>query len=109
MAIIISNSGTCAASERLRDPTEPANYAVIVSDDDSGNAIDPNDNIVLEAVVISGNKRLAIINDNILKVGDEIGDKEVMSIETHSVTLSDGIEEDMILRLSGKSIKETSE
>jgi len=53
----------------------------------------------LEGIITDPIQPLAIIGDSIVKVGDTIGDKKVIKINTDSVTLEDAHGEEHILRL----------
>jgi MSHA biogenesis protein MshK len=72
-------------AEQLRDPTRPADMlgrgqAVVVS------APGP----VLQSVLISPQRRIAIISGKTLKVGDQFGDSHVVSISDTEVVLQNG-------------------
>jgi len=47
-------------------------------------------NLKLKAVTLGGDKPYALVNDQILQVGDEIGGKKVVKIESDNVTLEQG-------------------
>lgn len=95
----------------LRDPTEPATYSyqTLGNDEETEGEMNTDEQIILEAVIISDTTRLAIINNRIFKEGDEIGGNTIKSIEPQTVTLDNDREKGMKLRLSGKPIKEFSE
>jgi hypothetical protein len=84
-----------------RDPTEPP-----LRD------IKPKEIVVkqervpeLTAIMISGNRRTAIIDDRLVKVGDSLGNKKVKYIGQYSVKLiGDGKE--TVLHIFGSAIKE---
>jgi len=47
-------------------------------------------NLKLKAITLGGERPYALINDQILQVGDEIGGKRVVKIEADNVTLEQG-------------------
>lgn len=47
-------------------------------------------NLRLKAITLGGDRPYALINDQILQVGDEIGGKRVAKIESDNVTLEQG-------------------
>lgn len=75
-----------AEAQSLRDPTLPSQGYVAVS----SNAV-PQQTMVLNSIV-NGQRAYAVINNNILSVGDTISGVglRVTSIGQDSVTLSDG-------------------
>lgn len=87
----------------LKDPTEPVR---IISEAKKG-VPRVVSNFVLNAVLISGSHRLAVINNRILKVGDTLGDAKIKSIEPYTVKLMGGHRE-IVLHLFDSSIKEPS-
>ena len=99
LLLLLGSTGICA---EIKDPTVPSNY---ISDTKSTATTEAITHFVLDAVLISGNSKLAIINNNIVKVGDMIGDLKVKSIDTYSVTLI-GAEGELVLHLFGSPIKE---
>jgi len=116
LAALWSNSGvtevaTTLGEILLRDPTEPATYSyqALGNDEETEGDINSDEQIILEAVIISDTTRLAIINNRIFKEGDEIGGNTIKSIEPQTVILDSDREKGMKLRLSGKPIKEISE
>ncbi len=89
-------------SAELKDPTEPTNYSSDVSRARTSESIT---SFVLDAVLISENNKIAVINNNIVKIGDVIGDEKVKSIDAYSVTLV-GEQGEVVLHLFGSPIKE---
>ena len=47
-------------------------------------------NLKLKAITLGGDHPYALINDQILQVGDEISGKRIVSIESDKVTLEQG-------------------
>jgi len=85
-----------------KDPTEPPNYSADIS---KAKITESVTSFILEAVLISENTKLAIINNNVVKIGDVVGGEKVKSIDPYSVTLV-GEQGEMVLHLFGSPIKE---
>lgn len=87
----------------LIDPTAPSNYvaeARVLSKTSTG-----IQTYTLHAILVSNDKKIAIINDSIVKVGDVVGDNKVKSIEADKVTLI-GSRGESELKLFENSMKE---
>lgn len=91
-----------------RDPTEPFS----VSGEEATKEGEGNKNeerattgLVLDAVLISGDDKFAIINNKLVKVGDMIGASKVKTIDSYQVTLV-GETGETELQLFGRPIKE---
>ena len=69
--------------QELRDPTAPpqANAKVVFQPK-------VNNQYQLEMIIYSKGQQLALINGQYVKVGDRIGNSQVMAIHNNSVTLS---------------------
>jgi hypothetical protein len=68
----------------LHDPTRPADY--------SGEQIDTpysSSALDLSLTLVSSDKKAAVINGLYLKVGDKIGSKQIIAIDSNSVQLTD--------------------
>jgi hypothetical protein len=102
MQILLSAFLACGAygattnDELLVDPTVPLGLAIAVSDgddEDSGGG-SPFDllgiftSYELSSILIRAEDRLAVINDERVRVGDSIGSARVASIEADRVTLN---------------------
>lgn len=76
--------------EALFDPTTPLNYAV-ESEASAGFFLDglptPLSSYKLTSVLIRSGDRIAIINDQRVRVGDSIGEAKVISIDSNSATI----------------------
>lgn len=81
----------------FRDPTQP----VMIRDKANGNDRNP---LVLNGVLISPFRRLAIINGTIVKLGDEVQNAHVITIESNYVIL-DNTGEKIFLYLVDPPIK----
>lgn len=80
----------------IRDPTRPSGY------EESGGPSEVN------AIIISSDRRIAIIGEKSVKVGDELFGEKVIAIDRDSVTL-EGSNGRTVLHLIDKSIKQTSD
>lgn len=83
--LCIWNDSLHATVITLRDPTQPAIVETILLE--SG-AEKKKEELVLKAIIVSPKRRIALINDHYVKVGDMIGEDKVESIEKNSVLLS---------------------
>ena len=88
--------------EITKDPTQPPSYSADVSRSKITESVT---SFILDAVLISETTKLAVINNNIFKVGDVIGEEKIKSIDTYSVTLV-GEQGEVVLHLFGSPIKE---
>jgi MSHA biogenesis protein MshK len=65
-AILLSVTAGTAVADRLMDPTRPASAK-------ADTTAEPTDSIRLEAILRSGERRLAIVNGKIVRAGERIG------------------------------------
>jgi MSHA biogenesis protein MshK len=72
-----------AHADQLLDPTQPSNYHANGTKgfDDKG--------ISVTSILISPQRRIAVINGNFMKVGDKIVGAEIISIEPDKVNFKD--------------------
>lgn len=82
-----------SSTKVLGDPTKPSDYELPQGKEEGIT------HYTLEAVIISGKKKFAIINDKVLKTGDILGTAKVKSIEPYRVTLTDENGEKIVLHL----------
>lgn len=80
----------------LTDPTRPANFNV--------KGVDAKTAYVLSGIINRKNRKLAIINGNLVKLGEVILDARVIAINDDSVHL-DSPNGKLILFLNGQSVK----
>lgn len=80
------------------DPTRPTNY---MGEENSS----PGE---LTAVFVSAKRRIAIIGEISVKVGDDVSGEKVVAIEPDSVTL-EGINGKRVLYLTNKNLKHISD
>ena len=64
----------------MRDPTRPANYAA--------DGVSVVNGYMLNSVMISAKRKLALVNDTFVKQGDSIDGAKVIKIQSNSVILS---------------------
>lgn len=88
----------------LSDPTRPVEFE---EPQTNVHGSETGTHYVLTAVLISGNSKLAIINNKIVKVGDSLGQGKVKSIESNRVVLEESNRK-LVLHLFGGAIKEPS-
>ena len=67
-----------------RDPTQPA----VVDSIATGSKKEAKPSYLLQSIIISSTRRLALINSNFVRVGDKIADATVEMIDKNSVILS---------------------
>jgi MSHA biogenesis protein MshK len=77
-------AGPCVA-QALRDPMRPPAFAV--ASRESAETAAPVSPMVLQSTLLSGGRRIAMIDGKPLKVGDRIGEAQILAIDSHSVTL----------------------
>lgn len=78
-------ASTAVAAEPLRDPTRPW------SPPSAARAIAaPDAPLRLNAVIVSGERRIAVINDRVLRVGERIGEARVLEIDDDAVWIDIG-------------------
>jgi len=88
----------------LEDPTKPSDFvgsSVKGSQEESGD-------LRLEAIIISGNHKVAVINQKILGVGDAVGGKKIIAIEDSQVVLRENKKNDFVLPLLNSKIKDVA-
>lgn len=101
LLLCLYGSSLYAAAPIARDPTEPVNSSQTANDKEVQEAA----GYVLEAVLISGMDKFAIINNKLVKVGDTIGTNKVKKIDSYHVILV-GETGETVLELFGHPIKE---
>ena len=81
-ALVCAVTASMAASQTLRDPTRPP----AVSAKGAAGKIEPS-GWILQSVLISPERRYAIINDEVVSVGGSIAGAELVAIAEERVTL----------------------
>jgi MSHA biogenesis protein MshK len=89
------------AYAELHDPTRPANYL------QKQVAPGAPEELHLDAVIVSPDRRIAVINGQYLSMGDEIVGSHIVDIQANTVQL-DGPGGRITLLLFGKSVKQES-
>ena len=69
-----------------RDPTQPAVQDEIVTT--GGTKKEKKPSYLLQSIILSPTRRLALINSSFVKIGDKIADATVETIDKNSVVLS---------------------
>lgn len=101
------HSASLYAETVSRDPTEPVGFVSEADKNGKKSETAESSTLVLDAVLISGNDKFAIINNKLVKVGDLIGGSKVKQIEAYHVTLV-GETGETVLELFGHPIKEAA-
>ncbi|GGA82846.1 hypothetical protein GCM10011369_26050 [Neiella marina] len=83
---MFSYSVNAAAVEQLTDPTRPANYQAVAA------ANGGLSSLKLEQIVSSASRRFAVIDGQKVKIGQQVGQYEIVDIQPKEVLLrqSDG-------------------
>ncbi len=82
--LFISTQGFCDTGDTLRDPTQPEVVDMAPLGVNEKEAKDYK----LQSIIIDPTRRLALINDNFVMVGDKVGLATVVSIDKNTVVLS---------------------
>lgn len=96
--------GVRAIDPALEDPTKPSDFvglSVQGVPEESGD-------LRLQAIIISGTHKVAVINQKILGVGDTVGGKKIIAIENSQIVLRENKKKDSILPLLNSKIKDES-
>ncbi|WP_133129855.1 hypothetical protein [Legionella yabuuchiae] len=78
------SGGISAAQDQWRDPTRPSLYRAL-----EPKGAKKNQTYNLQSIIIGKSRRMALINDKFVTVGDRVGDAKVVAIERNSVVLSE--------------------
>ena len=87
----------------LKDPTRPPDYLLVKPVSVPGTGVQaggtaPASGFVLMSTMISGARRAAVINGELVRKGDKLGDMKVVDIEPYKVLLK-GADKKIILTL----------
>ena len=96
--------GVIAEEPSLEDPTKPSDFVGAAS---RGGQVDSED-MRLEAIIISGTHKVAVINQKIVEVGDRVGTKKIIYKKKYKVVLREGKNKDSVLTLFDTKVKEVS-
>ena len=94
--LIISVISTQVFAEELRDPTRPDNFTA------NSSIQGP---LELNAIIVSADRQVAVINGVVVKVGDDVGGARVLSISPNKVQLQ-GASDKITLFLLDQSLKQ---
>lgn len=79
---LLSASGTCLADEPFRDPTRPYTAAE--------RRVASSPRFVVNAIIVSDERRVAIVNGRRVSVGSSLGSATVIAIEKNQLILEIG-------------------
>ncbi len=79
-ALLIASAGIVSAEE-LRDPTRPHTHSI-------ERTVEGAPNFAVNAIFVSSDRRLAIVNGERVRIGDSVGGATVVDIQKEQVTLS---------------------
>ncbi len=94
----------------MADPTEPSDF-VVKAEAEAGTgvgAIDESADLHLEAIIISGAHKVAVINQKIVEVGDKLGHQSIIKIEDYQVVLKEDKKKEYTLPLLKAKIKDAA-
>lgn len=83
MGLISLSMAMPLAAQALADPTRPPNMPDAAVADSGAGASGP----VLKSILLSSNRRLAVIDGRSVRVGDRVGNARVIAIDADSVKL----------------------
>ena len=75
-------------AETIIDPTKPYHYHFSISDASA------KDGLILTSIIFSKQRKLAMINEHLVHVGDSIGYVKILDIGKNTVTIEDKNERD---------------
>jgi MSHA biogenesis protein MshK len=81
--LLLSMTAKAAVADRLVDPTQPAHTRPA----DSGEALPA---IRVEAILQSAERRLAIVNGQVVRAGDRVGSIQILEVNADGVRYSRG-------------------
>jgi hypothetical protein len=95
--LLLSMTAKTAMSDRLVDPTQPAHTR-------SANTAESLPAVRVEAILQSGERRLAIVNGKVVRAGDRVGSIHILEVHIDGVRYSRGGETN-VARLTGKPMQ----
>jgi MSHA biogenesis protein MshK len=81
--LLLSMTAKAAMAERLVDPTQPAHTR-------AANTSESLAAVRVEAILQSGERRLAIVNGKVVRAGDRIGSIQILEVNSDGVRYSRG-------------------
>ncbi len=106
-ALVAFQPAVFAEEAALEDPTRPVDYVRGQSASAAKKSV-KSGSFSLDAIIVSGDYKVAIINEKIVKIGDSIGVKKVVSIDSDKVVLAQEKNQDLVLQVSYTPVKEAS-
>jgi MSHA biogenesis protein MshK len=85
IALVMFSAGQAAFAQGLSDPTRPPSFSGVPFDGVAAPA-----GPVLQSIVLSPKRRLALINGKLIGIGDRVGAATLVAIEIDSVRLREG-------------------
>ena len=95
--LLLSMTAKAAVADRLVDPTQPAHTRPA----DSGETLPA---IRVEAILQSGERRLAIVNGQVVRAGDRVGSIQILEVNADGVRYSRGGQTN-VARLTAKPMQ----
>lgn len=95
--LLLSMTAKAAMADRLMDPTQPAHSRPA----NNGETLEA---VRVEAILQSGERRLAIVNGKVVRAGDRVGSIQILEVNSNGVRYSRGGETN-IARLTGKPMQ----
>jgi len=95
--LLLSMTAKAAMADRLMDPTQPAH----ARPENTGETLQA---VRVEAILQSGERRLAIINGKVVRAGDRVGSIHILEVNADGVRYSRGGETN-IARLTAKPMQ----
>jgi MSHA biogenesis protein MshK len=83
LLLIAVSAATSAYSQTLSDPTRPPSFSESGRDGEPRASVGP----VLQSVIVSGGRKLALIDGKTYTVGDKVGEAKLVAISGSEVTL----------------------
>ena len=95
--LLLSMTARAATADRLLDPTQPAHLR-------PANASETLPTVRVEAILQSGERRVAIVNGKVVRAGDRVGAVQILEVNTDGVRYSRGGETN-VARLTTKPMQ----
>lgn len=95
--LLLSMTAKSAMADRLVDPTQPAHSQ-------PANTSETLQAVRVEAILQSGDRRLAIVNGKVVRAGDRVGSIQILEVTTDGVRYSRGAETS-VARLAAKPMQ----
>lgn len=107
MALIVGSCSLVFASAELIDPTMPSMHGVdavaSAASLDSVSTAGP----VLQSVLLSPNRKLAVISGKTYKVGEKVGAATLIKVSVHEVVLRNSDSTQQSLKMHSQLVKKT--